>query len=215
MINIFTRIKLKYIKKHLKMRNAQRRHWGNYIQIKEKHIIKMSNGQRTRFEQQIINFLSNYYTNTLNVEFIVESEFYQQKTIVITPIVNISLLAYLLPKKYLFKETKKILERFANSQECTLSNIKKHNPIVDHFEIYCADIKADNFFRHKHKFYLLDLEDFYFMMFDKNNNKIHYSELRTEEQKLLIKYQERLRIDKKDPHKTSIKYPEYSYIVAY
>lgn len=213
-MNIFTRLRLFLLKKKLNARNISRVGWGNYIKLQKDSVIKIS-GSKTRFEQQILNYLITYYKNVLKLGFDAQFDTCTNEIMVISPLVNLSLLSYILPKKYLFKETKRILSTFANSSVCTLQYLKQKNPIIDKFEIYCADLNPGNFFHYKSKFYLLDIEDFYFIMYDKEGNKIKAEKLCKEDQNFLIKYQERLRADCKDPRKTKVPDAEYCYIMAY
>lgn len=211
-MNLFTRYKLFLLKNSLKERNLSREGWGNQLKITNTHIVKRG-VIRIKFERQLISYLISYYKEVLHLDFYYEEEENFNLIQVVSPFVNLSLSAYFHSADTLSAKTNQILTDFSNTSKCGLNSLKRDNPNIDHFEIKCADVHASNFFKHKKEFYLLDIEDFYFLMYNKENQLIHVTELDENSQKHVIKYKDRVKLktSRKIEQKSEIE--DYKYIL--
>lgn len=209
-MNLFTKFLLLKLKHNLTNRNLYRKGWGNWLKITKHSIIKVSH-TRVKFEHQLISYLVGYYKKVLHLDFQYYEDENPELFYVESPFVNLSISAYFHSKEYISSKTNEILTNFANTSECVLNFIKKNNPNVDHFEVKCADLHPTNFFKYKKEFYLLDMEDFYFLMYNKKNQLIHVTDLSKDSQKHVIKYKDRVKYKQSRKEKQS-RIEEYKYI---
>ncbi len=90
------------------------------------------------------------------------------------PLMGIGVMNYLCSKRKLTEETENLLSEYINTEGTLLNNLLKMNPNIKTIllEIGSDKYKRDNYFSYKGKYYLLDIENFYFKLYDKNNNII-------------------------------------------
>lgn len=88
------------------------------------------------------------------------------------PLLCVSLKQFITPKSKLYKKTNELLENYKHDCSTLLYNFLKNNPIIHHIVLTIGEDKfnRDNYFTYQGNFYLLDIENFYFRMFDANNN---------------------------------------------
>ena len=89
-------------------------------------------------------------------------------------ILNVSKLQYILPNKLLYKETEMLLNKYINTEDTLINNLWKYNNHINYIKVYTGldKFNADNYFKYNKKYYLLDIGNFYFVPYDKNDNII-------------------------------------------
>ena len=135
--------------------------------------VKKYSSSNSYLEIDIIKFFVNYYKKYIpegdfNLQIIEKSVYFSHK------IMDISILQYFVPKKKLFNKTERLFGLYINAPGTLLYNIKQINPNISKIEVHVGEdkYKAKNYFKYKNSYWLLDIENFYFKIYDKYGNII-------------------------------------------
>lgn len=137
-------------------------------------------------EKEVARYLCLQYRLKLNLDF----QYINTNTgyIIDAPIVKLPPFYYkLLPSNKRFINTFNLLSGLINSPNFTANKAKKNN--TDIVEVFCRDSKVNNYFYHNRKLYLLDLEDFFFIVKDKDNKELSILEINTHVNRIIKYYQ--------------------------
>lgn len=131
--------------------------------------VKKYSSSNSYLEIDIMKFFVNYYKKHIpegdfKLQVMGKSIYFSHK------VMDVSVLQYFISKKKLFKETKKLFDLYINTPGTLLYNIKQINPNISKIEVHVGEdkYKAKNYFKYKNSYWLLDIENFYFRMYDKN-----------------------------------------------
>ena len=137
-------------------------------------------------EKEVARYLCLQYRIKLNLDFQYTNT--DRGYIIDAPIVKLPPFYYkLIPSVKRFKHTSELLSGLINSNVFTANNTRKNT--TDKIEIFCRDSKVNNYFYHNKKLYLLDLEDFFFIVKDKNDKELSISEINTQVNRIIKYYQ--------------------------
>lgn len=158
------------------------------IDYDNQRVVKIIQSGYTPFDREIRDYLIRFYNSNLKLDFFSEYDVNYNLDIIIHQMFSYNLLQSVIPSKVLYSNTQKILNDFTNNNTSSLYLLKKHNKNIKNIEIFTENTKSLDFFLYKNKFYLLNLDKFYFKMYDKNGNLIHRNQLNQEDQYYIQKY---------------------------
>lgn len=139
------------------------------IDLYNQKVIKYKKNSNSLFEYQCINFLCEYYQKYLNLDFKVT--YLEDMSCLVTesPFLTTANELRIRSNKNLATNTLNILKDFSKT-EPFLNKIKKDNAYT--IKIFCDSYTARNYFIINKESYLLDLESFYFCVYDENNKSL-------------------------------------------
>ena len=133
----------------------------------------------SQLEIQIINYLCEYYKNTLHLNFNVMYNKNTHELITMSPFLDVLEENTTLSKTIIYKNTDILLQNFIRKTNQIKYCIP--NTII---KCYCETCNPENYFIFNNEIYLLDLETFYLCVFDKDNNSLGINGIKQEYKKL-------------------------------
>lgn len=154
-----------FIKQAVERKSIQNEKYGKKYKIdfENKQVIKYKKESGCSFENDCAKILSDYY-NTIGLDFSIKT--IDGYFILTSPFVST---ADELGIGSDLKITDKTVEILNNHKNEFLENIVKDGFSV---KIFCDNFNSKNFFVYNDEYYLLDLEGFYFCVYDSNGNSV-------------------------------------------
>ena len=172
-----------FIKKEIERKSIQNKIFGKRykIDLENKQVFKYKKKSNCSFENCCAKILSEYY-NTIGLNFSIQD--IDGYTIIVSPFVETAHELGINSDLKLCNKTMEILNNCNNNY--FLKKIVKNDVFV---KIFCDNFNSRNYFVYNDEYYLLDLEGFYFCIYDKNNNSIGKSGIRKEYLDIVKEYQ--------------------------
>lgn len=162
-----------FIKNEIERKSIQNKKFGKKYKIDftNKQVFKYKEKSDCLFENDCAKLLSEYY-NSIGLNFSIKN--IDDYLVLVSPFVTTACELGITSDLKLINKTMEILN---NNKNKFLENLIKDGFFV---KIFCDNFNSKNFFVYNNEYYLLDLEGFYFCIYDKNNNSVGRKGIREE-----------------------------------
>lgn len=159
---------IRNLKAKIEYKRIENRQYGKTYAINEidKTVIKCKLCD-SKLEIKIVKYLCDYYKSKLNLNFNV---YYNEKTHelkTISPFLNVLDENSNISDKLIYNKTNMLLQNFVKN-----TNLMKYCIPNTHINCYCETCNPENYFMIGNDIYLLDMEEFYLCVFDKDNTSL-------------------------------------------